>query len=165
MHTNYNQAGAATGRLSSSNPNLQNIPIRTATGREVRRAFIAPPGMYLLAVDYSQVELRIMAHVSKEPTLLEAFEQGQDIHAATAAIVNNIPLDQVTKEQRTFAKRVNFGLLYGMGGFRLARDSDLTLAQANDFIKTYFDRLPNVQLYSTGEADRLRHGLPDDAVR
>ncbi len=147
VHTDYNQAGAATGRLSSSNPNLQNIPIRTETGREVRRAFIAPPGMCLLAVDYSQVELRIMAHVSHEPTLLDAFEQGLDIHAATAAIVNNIPLDQVTKEQRIFAKRVNFGLLYGMGAFRLARDSDLTLAQANDFIRTYFARLPNVQVY------------------
>ena len=94
--------------------------------------------MVLLAVDYSQVELRIMAHVSKEPTLLEAFEQGQDIHAATAAIVNNIAIDQVTREQRSFAKRVNFGLLYGMGAFRLARDSDLTLTQANEFIKTYF---------------------------
>jgi DNA polymerase-1 len=147
VHTTYNQAGSATGRLSSTNPNLQNIPIRTETGREVRRAFIAPPGMCLLAVDYSQIELRIMAHVSKEPTLLEAFEQGQDIHAATAAIVHNIPIDQVTKQQRNFAKRVNFGLLYGMGAFRLARDSDLTLAQANDFIKTYFDRLPRVQEY------------------
>ncbi|MCC6802407.1 MAG: DNA polymerase I, partial [Anaerolineae bacterium] len=147
VHTVYNQAGAATGRLSSSNPNLQNIPIRTETGREVRRAFIAPPGMCLLAVDYSQVELRIMAHVSKEPTLLEAFEQGQDIHAATAAIVNNIPLEAVTKEQRIFAKRVNFGLLYGMGAFRLARDSDLTLAQAQHFIDDYFARLPRVKLY------------------
>lgn len=147
VHTTYNQAGSATGRLSSTNPNLQNIPIRTETGREVRRAFIAPPGMCLLAVDYSQIELRIMAHVSKEPTLLSAFEQEQDIHAATAAIVHNIPIDQVTKQQRGFAKRVNFGLLYGMGAFRLARDSDLTLAQANDFIKTYFDRLPRVQEY------------------
>ncbi len=147
VHTSYNQTGASTGRLSSSNPNLQNIPIRTETGREVRRAFIAPPGMKLLAVDYSQVELRIMAHVSGEPTLLEAFAEGQDIHAATAAIVNNIPIDQVTRSQRSFAKRVNFGLLYGMGAFRLARDSDLTLAQANEFIKTYFDRLPRVQLY------------------
>jgi DNA polymerase-1 len=103
--------------------------------------------MCLLAVDYSQVELRIMAHVSKEPTLLEAFEQGLDIHAATAAIVNNIHLEQVTKEQRTFAKRVNFGLLYGMGAFRLARDSDLTLAQAQHFIDDYFARLPRVKAY------------------
>jgi DNA polymerase-1 len=147
VHTSYNQAGSANGRLSSTNPNLQNIPIRTEIGREVRRAFIAPPGMKLLSVDYSQVELRIMAHVSHEQTLLQAFEQGQDIHAATAAIVNSVPIDQITKEQRIFAKRVNFGLLYGMGAFRLARDSDLTLAQANEFIKTYFARLPNVEVY------------------
>jgi DNA polymerase-1 len=147
VHTTYNQTGSANGRLSSTNPNLQNIPIRTETGREVRRAFIAPPGMCLLSVDYSQVELRVMAHVSKEPTLLEAFERGQDIHAATAAIIYSVPLEAVTKEQRIFAKRVNFGLLYGMGAFRLARDSELTLAQAQQFIKTYFERLPNVETY------------------
>ncbi len=147
VHTSYNQAGSANGRLSSTNPNLQNIPIRTETGREVRRAFIAPPGMCLLSVDYSQVELRIMAHVSKERTLLEAFEQGLDIHAATAAIVYNVPLASVTKEQRIFAKRVNFGLLYGMGAFRLARDSDLTHAQATHFIEDYFARLPRVKVY------------------
>ncbi|MEO8396472.1 MAG: DNA polymerase I, partial [Chloroflexota bacterium] len=147
VHTNYGQAGSANGRLSSSNPNLQNIPIRTETGREVRRAFIAPPGMKLLSVDYSQVELRIMAHVSHERTLLEAFERGQDIHATTAAIVYGIALEQVTKEQRIFAKRVNFGLLYGMGAFRLARDSDLTFAEAQHFVDDYFARLPNVKLY------------------
>jgi DNA polymerase-1 len=147
VHTSYNQAGAATGRLSSSNPNLQNIPIRTEIGREVRGAFIAPPGHVLLSVDYSQVELRIVAHVSKEPTLLEAFKQGQDIHAATAAVIYNVPLNEVTKTQRIFAKRVNFGILYGMGPFRLARDSDLTLAQAQEFIDTYFKRLPRVRAY------------------
>ncbi len=147
VHTSYNQAGSANGRLSSINPNLQNIPIRTETGRQVRKAFIAPPGMCLLSVDYSQVELRIMAHVSKEETLLEAFEQGLDIHAATAAIVNNVPIEQVTKEQRIFAKRVNFGLLYGMGAFRLARDSELTFAQAQHFIEDYFARLPRVKQY------------------
>ncbi|MEP7291630.1 MAG: DNA polymerase I, partial [Chloroflexota bacterium] len=147
VHTSYNQAGSANGRLSSTNPNLQNIPIRTETGREVRRAFIAPPRMRLLSVDYSQVELRVMAHVSKEETLLEAFEQGQDIHAATAAIVNSIPIEQVTREQRIFAKRVNFGLLYGMGAFRLARDSNLTHAQATHFIEDYFARLPRVKVY------------------
>ncbi len=147
VHTSYHQAGASTGRLSSSNPNLQNIPIRTEIGREVRRAFIAPDGYQLLSVDYSQVELRIMAHVSREPTLLTAFEQGQDIHAATAAIIYGIALDQVTKTERNFAKRVNFGILYGMGAFRLMRDSDLTLAQADEFIKTYFARLPRVKVY------------------
>ncbi len=147
VHTSFNQTGSSTGRLSSSNPNLQNIPMRTDIGRDVRGAFITPPGMTLLAVDYSQVELRIMAHVSQEPTLIEAFHQGQDIHSATAALVNGIPLEQVTKDMRSFAKRVNFGLLYGMGAFRLARDSDLTLAEADAFIKAYFERLPRVREY------------------
>lgn len=147
VHTSYSQTGAGTGRLSSSNPNLQNIPIRTEAGREVRRAFIAQDGHLLLSVDYSQVELRIMAHVTQEPNLLEAFHQGQDIHAATAALVYNMPLEQVTKAQRGFAKRVNFGLLYGMGAFRLARDSDLTLAEAEKFVETYFARLPGVRDY------------------
>jgi DNA polymerase-1 len=147
VHTSFNQTGSSTGRLSSSNPNLQNIPIRTELGRDVRGAFVVPPGMTLLSVDYSQVELRIMAHVSREPTLIEAFHQGQDIHRATAALVNGIPIEQVTKEQRSFAKRVNFGLLYGMGAFRLARDSNLTLAEADAFIKAYFARLPRVRDY------------------
>lgn len=147
LHTSYNMTGAATGRLSSNNPNLQNIPMRTEIGRDVRRAFLAPAGKVLLAVDYSQVELRILAHISRDETLLEAFHQGQDIHAATAAAVYNVPLESVTYEQRNFAKRVNFGLLYGMGAFRLARDSDLTLTEANEFIKTYFQQLPRVQDY------------------
>ncbi len=147
VHTSFNQTGTSTGRLSSSNPNLQNIPIRTELGRDVRGAFVAPPGLTLLSVDYSQVELRIMAHVSQEPTLIEAFHQGQDIHAATAALVNGIAITEVTKAQRSFAKKVNFGLLYGMGAFRLARDSDLTLAEADAFIKAYFDRLPRVRQY------------------
>jgi len=147
LHTSYNQTGTTTGRLSSSNPNLQNIPIRTEIGREVRRAFIAPKGKTLLAVDYSQIELRVMAHVSQDETLLQAFADGQDIHAATAAAVYDIDLDAVTYEQRSFAKRVNFGLIYGMGAFRLARDSDLSLAEANAFIETYFERLPGVKAY------------------
>jgi DNA polymerase-1 len=147
LHTDFNQMGASTGRMSSSNPNLQNIPIRTDIGREVRGAFVVPDGMCLLSVDYSQVELRIMAHITREPTLLEAFAQGQDIHAVTAAIVHNVPIEQVTKSQRNFAKRVNFGILYGMGAHRLARESDLTYAQAEDFIRTYFQRLPGVREY------------------
>jgi DNA polymerase-1 len=147
VHTSYNQTGTSTGRISSSDPNLQNIPIRTETGRAVRAAFIAPPGWRLLSVDYSQVELRILAHVSKEPALLNAFAEGQDIHAATAAIINSVPMEAVTKEQRIFAKRVNFGILYGMGAYRLARDSDLTLAEARKFIETYFERLPGVRRY------------------
>ncbi len=150
VHTSYNQTGTSTGRISSSDPNLQNIPIRTETGRAVRAAFIAPEGWRLLSVDYSQVELRILAHISQEPTLLTAFAEGQDIHAATAAVIYNVPTTAVTKEQRIFAKRVNFGILYGMGAFRLARDSDLTLAEARKFIETYFERLPGVQRYIEG---------------
>lgn len=147
LHTSYNQTGAATGRFSSSNPNLQNIPIRTEVGREVRRAFVAPPGYLLLAVDYSQIELRVMAHISQDETLIDAFHRGLDIHQATAAAVNGIEPADVTYEQRSFAKRVNFGLMYGMGAFRLARDSDLTLAEAEAFIATYFERMPGVENY------------------
>ena len=147
LHTSYNQAGSATGRFSSNNPNLQNIPIRTAQGREVRRAFVAPEGYVLLAVDYSQIELRVMAHISEDQTLIAAFHRDLDIHQATAATVNGIDPEAVTYEQRSFAKRVNFGLMYGMGAFRLARDSDLTQAEAEDFIATYFERMPGVKEY------------------
>jgi DNA polymerase-1 len=147
VHTNFNQTGTVTGRLSSSDPNLQNIPIRSEEGRRVRRAFIAPPGHSLLAVDYSQVELRILAHYSQDAALLKAFHDGVDIHRATAAAVYQVPLDGVTYEQRRFAKAVNFGLMYGMGAFRLARDSNLTLAEAEDFIATYFAQFPGVRAY------------------
>jgi DNA polymerase-1 len=147
LHTSYNQAGSATGRFSSSNPNLQNIPIRAELGRGVRRAFVAPEGYVLLAVDYSQIELRVMAHISEDATLIDAFHREQDIHQATAAAVNGIEPEDVTYEQRNFAKRVNFGLMYGMGAFRLARDSDLTLAEAEEFIATYFERMPGVKEY------------------
>lgn len=150
LHTSFNQTGTTTGRVSSNNPNLQNIPARTELGREVRRAFIAAERCRVLSVDYSQVELRILAHITRDATLVEAFEQGQDIHAATAAAVYGVPLEEVTYEQRSFAKRVNFGLLYGMGAFRLARDSDLTLAEAEAFIRTYFERLPKVREYLDG---------------
>ncbi len=147
LHTSFNQTGTVTGRISSDNPNLQNIPVRTEQGRQIRRAFIAPEGHYLLSVDYSQVELRVLAHISQDPTLLEAFRQGQDIHRTTAATVYGIPFEAVTYDQRRFAKSVNFGLLYGMGAFRLARDSNLTLAQAEAFIQAYFERFPRVRAY------------------
>lgn len=147
VHTSYNQTGTTTGRISSSNPNLQNIPIRTEIGREVRRAFIAQPGYVMLSVDYSQIELRVLAHISGDETLLKAFAQGQDIHAATAAAVNNIALDQVTYEQRSFAKRVNFGLIYGMGPYRLAQENNMSFNQAQTFIEAYFNRLPRVNEY------------------
>jgi DNA polymerase I len=161
VHTIYHQSGASTGRLSSSNPNLQNIPIRTELGREVRRAFLAPSGMKLLAVDYSQVELRIMAHMSQDKTLLAAFDQGQDIHAATAAAIYGIPLEEVSKDQRSFAKRVNFGLIYGMGPHRLARDSDMSFTEAQRFIQTYFARLPGVEKYleRTKQQARTQEGV------
>ncbi|MAS33161.1 MAG: DNA polymerase I [Anaerolineaceae bacterium] len=158
LHTSYNQAGTATGRLSSSNPNLQNIPIRTEQGREVRRAFIPAPGSLLLAVDYSQIELRVLAHYSDDPTLLEAFANDQDIHAATAAAVYGIPLADVTYDQRSFAKRVNFGLIYGMGAFRLARDSDLSLSESRQFIDDYFARLPKVKEYLDNTKMQAREG-------
>ena len=147
LHTSFNQTGAITGRLASSNPNLQNIPIRSTVGQQIRRGFVARPGRLFLAADYSQVELRILAHVSQDAALLEAFQQDQDIHRTTAAAVYSIDLDEVTYNQRRFAKAVNFGLIYGMGAFRLARDSELTLAEAENYIKEYFGRFPGIQRY------------------
>lgn len=147
VHTSFNQTGTITGRLSSSDPNLQNIPVRTEEGRRVRRAFIAPDGHALLAVDYSQVELRILAHYSQDEALLQAFHEGRDIHRATAAAVFHVAPEDVSYEQRSFAKSVNFGLMYGMGAFRLARDSDLTLAEAEAFIAEYFAQFPGVRRY------------------
>ena len=159
LHTSYNQAGSATGRFSSSNPNLQNIPIRTELGREVRRAFVAPEDYVLLAVDYSQIELRVMAHISQDETLIDAFHRGLDIHQATAAAVNGIAPAEVTYEQRNFAKRVNFGLMYGMGAFRLAQDSDLSREEAAAFIATYFERMPGVERYIEATKDFVwQHG-------
>ena len=150
VHTSYNQAGSVTGRLASSDPNLQNIPIRTELGRQVRRAFVAEPGKVLLSVDYSQVELRIVAHMSGDETMLEAFRSGQDIHAATAAAVFDVPIDEVTKEQRNRAKGVNFGLIYGMSAFGLSRYTDITLAEAEDFVNAYFEQFPGVKNYLEG---------------
>jgi DNA polymerase-1 len=147
VHTSYNQAGAVTGRIASSDPNLQNIPIRTELGREVRKAFIAAPGQALISADYSQIELRIAAHFSKDPTLLKAFQHGEDIHATTAAAVLGLKPEKVTKEQRRQAKAVNFGLLYGMGPFALSRQTGLTLAEAENFVKSYFERFPQVKQY------------------
>jgi DNA polymerase-1 len=147
VHTSYNQAGSVTGRLASSDPNLQNIPIRTELGRRVRRAFVAEPGNVLLSVDYSQVELRIVAHMSDDKTMLEAFRSGQDIHAATAAAVFEVPIEEVTKEQRSRAKGVNFGLIYGMSAFGLSRYTDITLAEAEDFVEAYFEQFPGVKNY------------------
>ena len=145
VHTSYHQAGAATGRLASSDPNLQNIPIRTEDGRRIRRAFVAPEGRVLVACDYSQIELRIMAHLSQDPALVRAFESGADIHRATAAEVFAKPLDAVTPNERRAAKAINFGLMYGMGAFGLARQLGIPRGEAQDYIALYFSRYPGVR--------------------
>jgi len=150
VHTSYNQTGSVTGRLASSDPNLQNIPTRTETGRLVRNAFIAGDGKSLLAVDYSQIELRIVAHMAEDEAMLAAFRAGQDIHAATAAAINGIELEDVTKDQRRRAKAINFGLIYGMSAFGLSRGTDLTLAEAENFVKAYFEQFPGVKRYLDG---------------
>ncbi len=147
VHTSYNQAGSVTGRIASSDPNLQNIPIRTELGRQVRQAFIAASGLILLSVDYSQVELRIAAHMSNDQAMLAAFRADQDIHTATAAAILGKTLDQVTKSERRNAKAINFGLLYGMSAYGLTRTSDLTLAEAEDFVEAYFKQFPGVKAY------------------
>ncbi|HOG77701.1 MAG TPA: DNA polymerase I [Anaerolineaceae bacterium] len=147
IHTSFNQTGTVTGRVASQNPNLQNIPTRTDLGRRVRQGFIAAPGTRLLSIDYSQIELRIMAHISQDEAMLEAFRQGQDIHAATAAAIYNIPLEKVEKNQRRHAKAINFGLIYGMSAFGLTRATDLTLAEAENYIKAYFDHFPKVKTW------------------
>ena len=147
IHTSYNQTGAATGRLSSSDPNLQNIPVRTLEGRRIRQAFIAPRGYKLISADYSQIELRIMAHMSDDPALLYAFHNDLDIHKATAAEVLGIPLDSVTAEQRRNAKAINFGLIYGMSAFGLAKQLGVDRHAAQAYIDKYFARYPNVHAY------------------
>ncbi|MCE5364305.1 DNA polymerase I [Pseudomonas anguilliseptica] len=147
IHTSYHQAVAATGRLSSTDPNLQNIPIRTAEGRRIRQAFVAPKGYKLLAADYSQIELRIMAHLAKDESLLEAFRHGRDVHKATAAEVFGVPLEEVTSDQRRSAKAINFGLIYGMSAFGLAKQIGCDRKQAQAYIDVYFARYPGVLAY------------------
>ena len=147
IHTSYHQAVAATGRLSSSSPNLQNIPIRTEEGRRIRQAFIAPDGYSLLAADYSQIELRIMAHISGDKGLLDAFADDRDIHRATAAEVFDTELDEVTDDQRRSAKAINFGLIYGMSAFGLAKQLNISRYEAQDYVDLYFERYPGVKTY------------------
>ncbi len=147
IHTSYNQAGAVTGRIASSNPNLQNIPIRTEMGRQVRKAFTASRGWRLIAVDYSQIELRVVAHMAQDKAMLRAFNAGQDIHATTAASIYGIALEDVTKKQRRHAKAINFGLIYGMSPYGLTRTTDLTLAEAEGFVEAYFERFPGIERY------------------
>jgi DNA polymerase-1 len=147
IHTSYHQAVAATGRLSSSDPNLQNIPIRSAEGRQIRQAFVVPKGQVMVAADYSQIELRIMAHLSKDEGLLNAFATGQDVHKATAAEVFGVTVEQVSSDQRRSAKAINFGLIYGMSAFGLAKQLGISRAQSQDYIGRYFTRYPGVQEY------------------
>ena len=147
VHTSYHQAVTATGRLSSSDPNLQNIPIRSEEGRRIREAFIAPEGYKILAADYSQIELRIMAHLSKDQGLMDAFAKGQDIHQATAAEIFSINIDDVTPNQRRSAKAINFGLIYGMSAFGLSKQLQITRAEAQNYIEQYFERYPGVKNY------------------
>lgn len=147
VHTSYHQAVTATGRLSSTDPNLQNIPIRNEEGRRIRQAFVAPHGWKILAVDYSQIELRIMAHLSQDKALLEAFSAGKDIHSATAAEVKGVPIEEVTSEDRRRAKAINFGLIYGMSAFGLAKQIGISRGEAQDYMNVYFERYPGVMQY------------------
>ncbi|MCL4152342.1 UNVERIFIED_CONTAM: hypothetical protein GTU68_005278 [Idotea baltica] len=157
IHTQYMQAVAATGRLSSNNPNLQNIPIRTERGREVRKAFIPKNNDYvLLAADYSQIELRIIAALSKEETMMNAFKNGEDIHASTASKVFNVPIDEVTREQRSNAKTVNFGIIYGVSAFGLSNQTDLSRSEAKELIDTYYETYPKLKAYMSAQVDFAR---------
>lgn len=157
VHTSYHQAVTATGRLSSSDPNLQNIPIRTAEGRQVRQAFVPQTGFKMVAADYSQIELRIMAHLSKDPGLLKAFSEGKDIHSATAAEVFSVPLEEVTTEHRRSAKAINFGLIYGMSAFGLSKQLNISRIDAQSYMDRYFERYPGVLRYM----EATRNGAKD----
>jgi DNA polymerase-1 len=157
VHTDYMQTVAATGRLSSNNPNLQNIPIRTERGRQVRKAFIPRNEDYtLLAADYSQIELRIIAALSDESTMIEAFKNGEDIHASTASKVFNVPLEDVTREQRSNAKTVNFGIIYGVSAFGLSNQTDLSRAEAKELIETYYKTYPKLRNYISEQIEFAR---------
>jgi DNA polymerase-1 len=147
VHTNYAQAVAVTGRLASNDPNLQNIPVRTSEGRRIREAFIAPPGSVIVSADYSQIELRIMAHISGDEAMLRAFAQGEDIHRATAAEIFGIPQEEVQAEQRRYAKVINFGLIYGMSAFGLASNLGIERSAAASYIDRYFNRFRGVKQY------------------
>jgi DNA polymerase-1 len=156
VHTSYHQAVAQTGRLSSTDPNLQNIPIRRPEGRRIRQAFVAPPGHLLVAADYSQIELRIMAHLSGDAGLLRAFAEDRDVHQATAAEVFGLALDAVTPDQRRSAKAINFGLIYGMSAFGLARQLGIPRGSAQEYVDLYFQRYPGVKRYMDETRERAR---------
>ena len=147
IHTSYNQAVAVTGRLASSDPNLQNIPIKSSEGRKIREAFIAKPNFSIISADYSQIELRILAHLSKDLGLIEAFKNNKDIHTITASEIFNTNIEKITSEQRRYAKIINFGLIYGMGAFGLAKTLDITRSDAQNYIQEYFNKYPTVLQY------------------
>jgi DNA polymerase-1 len=156
VHTTYSQTTAVTGRLSSNEPNLQNIPIRTPQGRRIREAFIAPPGAKILSADYSQIELRIMAHLSGDANLRRAFHEGEDVHRATAAEVFAIPLDKVGNDERRVAKVINFGLIYGMSSFGVAQNLGIDRGTAQTYIERYFTRFPGAKRYMDETRQRAR---------
>ena len=156
VHTSYHQAVAATGRLSSSNPNLQNIPIRTPEGRKIRQAFIAPAGYTMVAADYSQIELRIMAHLSGDKGLLDAFAKGLDIHKTTAAEVFSVAIDEVDNDQRRAAKAINFGLIYGMSAFGLAKQLGVSRTEAQQYVELYFSRYPGVKIFMDNTREKAK---------
>jgi DNA polymerase-1 len=156
IHSSFNQTVAATGRLSSENPNLQNIPIRTEIGRRIRRAFVANEGCRLLSADYSQIELRLMAHLSGDPGLCDVYRRGGDVHAETAARMFKVPLAEVTRDQRGSAKAINFGILYGMGPTRLARDLKIPMDEAREFLDRYFREFPGVRDFQKQAVEKAR---------
>jgi DNA polymerase-1 len=159
LHTSFNQTVAATGRLSSSDPNLQNIPIRRELGRDIRRGFIPRQGWTLVAADYSQIELRLLAHLSNDPAFVEAFNAGGDIHRQTAAIIFDVPVDEVTSEMRARAKTINFATIYGQGAHALSRQLKIEHAEAKDFILRYFERFKGIRKYLDSSVDFAReHG-------
>jgi DNA polymerase-1 len=155
VHSTFDQTATATGRISSNEPNLQNIPVRTDLGREIRRAIVPAEGMYLVDADYSQIELRVLAHLSGDKNMRDAFLKGQDVHTRTAAEVYQVSMDEVTHQMRSSAKAVNFGLVYGISEFGLARNIGVSRAEAGDFIKRYFERYPGVKQYM---ANAVRDG-------
>jgi DNA polymerase-1 len=166
IHASFNQTVAATGRLSSSDPNLQNIPIRTDLGREIRRAFVAPEGRVLITADYSQIELRLLAHLSKDPNLTEAFVNGEDIHAAVAAQIHGVPLDAVTREQRGGAKMVNFGIVYGITAFGLARRLGCSNGEADEIITGYKQRFAGITTFlEECVSQAKRHGYVETMLK
>ena len=156
IHTSYHQTGSATGRVSSSDPNLQNIPVRTESGRQVRRAFVADAGRRLLSADYSQIELRVLAHLSQDSSLLEAFRRGEDIHAATASQMFNVPVNQVDAEQRRIAKVLNFGVIYGLGPYGISQQTGFSREEGRNFIDTYLSRYPGINGYLESVKEQTR---------